>query len=101
MIIEGSGSESGSIPLTSGSGSGSGRPKNTWIRWIRIRIRFRIRNTGHENIYLYFHLLISVCPKTMEMKIFDTTFPPYEDLKILGMLFTSHITPHTTTLGNE
>jgi hypothetical protein len=36
MIIEGSGS--GSIPLT--SISGSGRPKNTWIRWIRIR------NTG-------------------------------------------------------
>ncbi len=31
MMIEGS----GSIPLT--SGSGSGRPKNTWIRWIRIR----------------------------------------------------------------
>jgi hypothetical protein len=28
---------SGSIPLT--NGSGSGRPKNTWIRWIRIRIR--------------------------------------------------------------
>jgi hypothetical protein len=40
MMIEGSGSRvgSGSIPLT--SGSGSGRPKNTWIRWIRIR------NTG-------------------------------------------------------
>jgi hypothetical protein len=40
MMIEGSGSESragsGSIPLT--SGSGSGRPKNMWIRWIRIRI---------------------------------------------------------------
>ena len=33
MMIEGS----GSIPLT--SGSGSGRPKNMWIRWIRIRIR--------------------------------------------------------------
>ncbi len=33
MMIEGSGS--GSIPLT--SGSGSGRPKNMWIRWIRIR----------------------------------------------------------------
>ncbi len=32
MMIEGS----GSIPLTSGSGSGSWRPKNTWIRWIRI-----------------------------------------------------------------
>ncbi len=40
MMIEGSGS--GSIPLT--SGSGSGRPKNMWIRWIRIRIR--IRNTA-------------------------------------------------------
>ncbi len=36
-MIEGSGS--GSIPLTSGSGSGSRRPKNMWIRWIRIRIR--------------------------------------------------------------
>ncbi len=34
MMIEGS--ESGSIPLTSGSGSGSWRPKNMWIRWIRI-----------------------------------------------------------------
>jgi hypothetical protein len=33
MMIEGS----GSIPLTSGSGSGSWRPKNMWIRWIRIR----------------------------------------------------------------
>jgi hypothetical protein len=54
MMIEGSGSRagsgsgsragsgSGSIPLT--SGSGSGRPKNTWIRWIRIRW-IRIRNT--------------------------------------------------------
>ncbi len=28
---------SGSIPLT----NGSGRPKNMWIRWIRIRIRIR------------------------------------------------------------
>ncbi len=44
MMIEGYGSraESGSIPLT--NGSGSGRPKNMWIRWIRIQIR--IRNTG-------------------------------------------------------
>jgi hypothetical protein len=38
MIIEGSGS--GSIPLNIGAGSGSRRPKNMWIRWIRIR------NTG-------------------------------------------------------
>ncbi len=46
MMIEGSGSRagSGSIPLT--SGSGSERPKNMWIRWIRIRIR--IRNTEHK-----------------------------------------------------
>ncbi len=60
MMIEGSGSGSfyhrakivrktlipGSIPLTSGSRSGSWRPKNTWIRWIRIRLRIRIRNTA-------------------------------------------------------
>ncbi len=39
MMIEGSrsGSGEGSIPLT--NGSGSRRPKNMWIRWIRIRIR--------------------------------------------------------------
>jgi hypothetical protein len=36
----------------------------------------------------------------MEMKIFENTFPPYEDLQILGILFTSYITLHTT-LGNE
>jgi hypothetical protein len=57
------------------------------------------------NNFLYFLLLISDCPKTtmftnMEMKIFENTFPPYEDLKTLCVLFTSHITPHTT-LGNE
>jgi hypothetical protein len=46
MMIEGSGS--GSIPLT--SGSGSGRPKNMWIRWIRILIR--IRNTAYNDINL-------------------------------------------------
>ncbi len=52
MMIEGSGSGSragsgsGSIPLTSGSGSGSWRPKNTWIRWIRIR------NTGFRVIFV-------------------------------------------------
>jgi hypothetical protein len=41
MMMEGS----GSIPVT--SGYGSGRPKNTWIRWILIRIR--IRNTERIN----------------------------------------------------
>ena len=37
-MIEGS----GPIPLNNESGSGSRRPKNMWIRWIRIRIRIRI-----------------------------------------------------------
>jgi len=40
MMIEGS----GSITLT--SGSGSGRPKNMWIRWIRIR------NTANNKILI-------------------------------------------------
>ncbi len=31
--------------MIEGSGSGSWRPKNMWIRWIRIQIRIRIRNT--------------------------------------------------------
>jgi hypothetical protein len=44
LMIEGSRPGSGSIPLT--NGSGSRRLKNTWIRWIRIRIRIRIRNTA-------------------------------------------------------
>jgi hypothetical protein len=35
-MIEGSGS--GTITLSDGPGSGSRRPKNMWIRWIRIRI---------------------------------------------------------------
>jgi hypothetical protein len=33
------------------------------------------------------------------MKTFESSLSPYEDLQLLGMLFTSHITPHTT-LGN-
>jgi hypothetical protein len=33
----------------------------------------------------------------MELKIFENTFPPFEDLQIFGMLSTSHI----TTLGYE
>ncbi len=53
LVIEGSrsGSVSGSIPLTDRSGSGSRRPKNMWIRWIRIRIR--ICNTDRNTAYLY------------------------------------------------
>ncbi len=55
------------------------------------------------NSYLYFHLLIFVCPKTiqvyiycMAMKIFENSFPLYEDLQNFGSLFTSYITPHIT-----
>jgi hypothetical protein len=40
LMIEGSGSGFGSIPPT--NGSGSRRPKNMWIRRIRIQIRIRI-----------------------------------------------------------
>jgi hypothetical protein len=43
-MIEGSGS--GTMPLTNGSESGSMRPKNMWIRWIRIRIR----NTEYNSV---------------------------------------------------
>jgi hypothetical protein len=43
---------SGSIPLTDGSGSGSRRPKNMWIRWIRIQIR--IRNTAFVRYSFFF-----------------------------------------------
>ncbi len=52
-MIDGSGSESGSIPLTIGSGSGSRRPKNMWIR---IRIGTRIRNTGKNILFLVDHI---------------------------------------------
>ncbi len=38
-------SEARDTPLT--NGSGSRRPKNTWIRWIRIRIPIRICNTTY------------------------------------------------------
>ncbi len=52
MMIEGSGSGStagsGSGYIAVTSGSGSGRPKNTRIRWIRIRIW--IRNTAKNHL---------------------------------------------------
>ncbi len=56
MVIEGS----GSISLT--SGSGSGRPKNMWIRWIRIRntagekeniVRFNILNKWLTSLHCW------------------------------------------------
>ncbi len=55
MMIEGSGSRagsgSGSIPVTSGCGSGSRRPKNKWIRWIRIRNTGNRHTTSHSRHY--------------------------------------------------
>jgi len=73
--IEGSGfacragSGSGSIPLTSGYGSGSGRAKNTYIRWIRIRIR--IRNTAFNNF-----IVVSVADPGSGISFFMIPNPP-------------------------
>ncbi len=47
------------------------------------------------SIYLYMFALKPFKFTYMEMKIFENTYPPYEDLQILGILFTSHFTPHT------
>jgi hypothetical protein len=60
MMIEASGfragSGSGSIPLT--SGSGSRRPKNMWIRWIRIRnTAFRYYEKQDRCLSQYFSFL--------------------------------------------
>ncbi len=46
------------------------------------------------SIYFYLFALKPFKITYMEMKIFENNFPPYEDLKILGML--PHITPFTT-----
>ncbi len=58
-MIEGSGSRagsgSGSIHLT--NGSGSGRPKNMWIRWIRIRIRIRNTACNQRQLFQNFTIL--------------------------------------------
>jgi hypothetical protein len=82
LMIEGSGAGtgSGSIPLTNGSVAGSRRPKNMWIRWIRIRIR--IRNTVFcifgANIFdaaqIYFRSVVSVTTEEGAEKIRDIFF---------------------------
>jgi hypothetical protein len=76
FLIEGSESGSravsgsGSIPLT--SGSGSGRPKNMWIRKIRIRIRNTGKKEGRSNeiavnaIYAQLHFIYTLCLKQMD-----------------------------------
>ncbi len=88
MMREGAGSgsesESGSIPLTNGFESGYGRPKNMWIRWIRIRFRIRIRNTGTS-------LLFTSC----YIKCFKNTGTPTvnkgERLRIIGACLPSYL----------
>ncbi len=51
---------SGSVPLTSGSVSGSGKPKN--MRILRIRIRFRIPNTGlHQSLFKLSYFPLTTC----------------------------------------
>ncbi len=64
LMIEGSGSGSragSGIPLT--NGSGSGRPKNTRIRWIRIRIRNTDGMVWHKALLLLVSLTNYACLK--------------------------------------
>jgi hypothetical protein len=65
MMIEGSGSRAGSIPLNSESGSES--PKNMWIR-------IRIRNTASkEQIWQRYQAKIRPVKKTREILLFHST----------------------------
>ncbi len=67
LLIEGFGSGAGSrsIHPTNGSGSGSGRPKNMWIRWIRILIRNTDRNEN-TNVSIL-NLRIETKPKRFDV----------------------------------
>ncbi len=73
-MIEGSGSESGSIPLT--NGSGSRRPKNMWIR---IRIRNTVYNDYKKAILGTSIILIKWCipPSTGG---YDRSSVPYPNI---------------------
>ncbi len=66
LMMDGSGSRvrTGSIYLTRGSGSGSRRPKNIWIRWIRIRIR---------NIGTYHGKCFSILDRNLNQQLFYYT----------------------------
>ncbi len=75
LMIEESGAgsvaRSGSIPLT--TGSGSRRPKNTWIRWIRIRIRNTARKYSGSDCYtLPSHILLSLHSVLFQRFLFKT-----------------------------
>jgi hypothetical protein len=49
-------------------GSGSSKPKNTWIRWIRIRIR--IRNTAPSELVFGAKLQVLRTVKFQNSKLF-------------------------------
>ncbi len=68
---------SGSIPLT--SGSGSRRPKNMWIRWIRIRIH---NTAGVESRHLSKYKMGDISKGVATKKIYK---------KSLWTLFNKHI----------
>ncbi len=70
-------------------------PKGAPVRQVKISPGHKILLTGP-----WAECCIQSCKVPVNMKIFENTFPPYEDLQILGILFTSYITPHTT-LGYE
>jgi len=71
------------------SGSGSRRQKNFWIRWIRITIRNRIRNTGPNYTYytikFWFEakkcvkIQICKCRRGSETKFSDPVYDPCSD----------------------
>ncbi len=63
LMIEGS----GSIPLTYGSGSGSRRPKNMWIR----RIRIRIPNTAQHNFFSSLWQIVEEVRACFREHVFD------------------------------
>jgi hypothetical protein len=90
--MEGSGS--GSIPLTSGSGSGFERPKNMWIRWIRIR------NTASNMDSTIFHTVVYVLPYRVHIRVYrpesmQITYITEHIVKIAGYIFFLHTRHYT------
>ncbi len=67
-------------------------PVDAGVQSVKIFPVHKILLTG-PGAYIYFSIysnLFSLKPfkfTYMEMKIFENTFPPYEDLQVIGMLF--------------
>jgi hypothetical protein len=74
MMIEGSGSRAGSIPLT--SGSGPGRPKNMWIRWIWIRIRNTASHFDNQRVTDLIFWIFQFLTKSSRCTKFHKSPPP-------------------------